>query len=74
MRVLTSQGAKSESGANPFVFDPSKEKVEGPSFMDRVASPIDAYYGKLPGQNPVAPPIGNTRADALAAKYNNPAK
>lgn len=75
MRVLISQGATGlESGANPFVFDPSKEKVEGPSFMDRVASPIDAYYGKLPGQNPVAPPIGNTRADALAAKYNNPAK
>jgi hypothetical protein len=58
---LINRGAKSESEswAEPFVYNPSKELKVGPSFMDRVASPIDAWQGKLPGQKPVAPPVGN---------------
>ncbi|MEN9597648.1 MAG: hypothetical protein RL236_2082, partial [Pseudomonadota bacterium] len=56
MRGLTSQGAKSESGAKPFVYDSSKEPKVEPSFKDRVEHPIDAWHGKLPGQKPVAPP------------------
>ena len=55
MRVLTSQGAKSESGANPFVYDPRKEKVEEPGMLSGIG---DWFSHKTDGTTPkpVAPP------------------
>jgi hypothetical protein len=73
MRGLISQGAKSESGAKPFVYDSSKEPKVEPGMLSGIGDWISHKKdGTTP--KPVAPPVGITRVDALAAKYNNPAR
>ena len=70
---LINRGAKSESGVPPFVYDPSKELKVEPSMLSGIG---DWFSHKKDGTTPkpVAPPVGITKIDALAAKYNNPAR